>query len=390
MFQRYDPQSNFAVTNLTNELKMRPLIPPVIDQKLKERKEKNSLRELNNLDHLIDFSSNDYLGLSRNPDLISSIQATRNSDEKIGGTGSRLISGNHVGYGLVEEYLSKIFYSEAVLLFNSGYAANQGVISCIPQRGDTILYDQLSHVCIKEGAWLSKAQSISFKHNELQDLESKLSRSVGNCYVVTETVFSMDGDIAPLEEICSLCEKYQAWLIVDEAHSTGVYGQQGAGYLVAKGLSDRVLARIYTFGKAIGMHGAAVAGSQSVIDYLINFSRPFIYTTSLPFHTVSGIKNAFEYLGSHAYLQRDLQRKIEIFRNEFKRSVSNTAIQPILIKGNEKARRAAEKLQTEGFDVRAILSPTVKEGEERLRISLHVHNSAVEIKQLASLIHSVI
>jgi 8-amino-7-oxononanoate synthase len=342
------------------------------------------------MDHLIDFSSNDYLGLARNEDLKAYLRTQEGTEDYLlGGTGSRLISGQHLAYQDCEIYLSEVFEAEKVLMYNSGYAANQGVVASIPQRGDTVLYDQLAHVCLKEGAWLSNAESMSFKHNDVADLERKLKRAPGEKYIVTETIFSMDGDVAPVEEILGLCTKYGAWLIVDEAHSTGVYGKNGGGMLLEQELHRNVLARIYTFGKGIGMHGAAVAANAEVIDYLINFSRTFIYTTSLPPRTIKEIQGAFEFLSKHPEIQEELNKRISLFREQYPESISNTAIQPVLIPGNDKARTAAVSLQERGFDVRPILSPTVKEGAERLRVSLHVHNTEEQIKTLAAALHSL-
>lgn len=355
-----------------------------LKQKIDERRNNGNLRQLKPSSDLVDFVSNDYLGLSRSELLFDQIRI-RYEQESLpnGGTGSRLLSGNHVWYEEAEQLLSDVFRAEATLLFNSGYAANQALVSSVAGRGDTILYDVLSHVCLKEGAWLSRADSIAFRHNDLDDLESRLKRVSGRCFVLTESIFSMDGDVAPLEDIIILCEQYGAYLIVDEAHSTGVTGAGGAGEIVDKGWQDRVFARVYTFGKAMGVHGACVAGSKVLVDYLINFGRPFIYTTSLPPHSVISIIESFKYLADHLELQSQLQDKIKLFRSQWKDTLSETAIQPVMIGDNEKARKVSSDLQKAGYDVRPILSPTVGAGTERLRISLHVHNTDEEIKGLA-------
>ena len=213
-----------------------------LQHKLDERINKGNIRKLPSLTGLVDFVSNDYLGLSGNEHLATQIH-DRCVAEKVpnGGTGSRLLSGNHKWYEEAEDLLKSIFKAEDVLLFNSGYAANQALVSSVADKGDTILYDQLSHVCLKEGAWLSRAETIAFRHNDLEDLESRLKRVEGRCFVLTETIFSMDGDVAPLEQIVSICEKYSAYLIVDEAHSTGVYGENGSGMLTEMKLDQRVL-----------------------------------------------------------------------------------------------------------------------------------------------------
>jgi 8-amino-7-oxononanoate synthase len=357
-----------------------------LKEKLATRQKSGNLRSLPVDRGLVDFVSNDYLGLSRNQALAERIERRVKEEGFIGngGTGSRLLSGNHPYYAQLEDFLSEIFQAEATLVFNSGYAANQALVAAVAEKGDTILYDILSHVCLKEGAWLSSAQTVAFRHNDLEDLEMKLQQSSGRVFVVTESIFSMDGDIAPLEEILTLCEKYAAYLIVDEAHSTGVYGEAGAGLVVSKNLHDRIFARVYTFGKAMGVHGACVAGSQVLKDFLVNFGRPFIYTTSLPAHSIISIGEAFAFLKEKIDLQIQLEQKITTFRAHFFQSLSYTAIQPVMIGSNEKARAISSQLQNEGFDVRPILSPTVQRGTERLRISLHVHNQDHEIVSLAS------
>jgi len=357
-----------------------------LSRPLETRKSEGNLRKLDTVTGLSDFSSNDYLGLSRDLALSEKImeRALREGPLANGGTGSRLLSGNHRHYVALEKKLATLFQAEGSLVFNSGYAANQALIAAVAQKGDTILYDQLAHVCIKEGAWLSKADSFSYLHNNLADLERRLIHAQGNVFVVTETVFSMDGDFAPIDETLSLCEKYGAHLIVDEAHSTGVYGHGGSGWLVQEALHDRVFARVYTFGKAMGVHGACVSGSQRLIDYLVNFARGFIYTTSLPPHSILSIDEAFNYLADHSELPEKLHQNIAFFRSQVAGAGSQTSIQPIMVAGNDQAKATANALKEKGLDVRPILSPTVKRGTERLRISLHAHNTHSEIRQLCN------
>lgn len=358
-------------------------------EKLDKREKQGNLRTLKSDKNLVDFVSNDYLGLSVNQELQAKISyAFQSGNYKNGGAGSRLLSGNYDLYNDLENELCSVFKSESTLIFNSGYSANQALVSSIAEKGDTILYDLLAHVCLKEGAWLSKADSAAFRHNDLNDLEARLSRAKGRCFVLTESVFSMDGDHAPLRELLDLCDRFGAYLIVDEAHSTGCYGALGAGVLVSEGLQDRVFARVYTFGKAMGVHGAAIAGSKILTDYLINFGRPFIYTTSLPPHSVVSIQQSFSYLQEHQELQDCLRGKVELFRTHWKQSMSDTAIQPVLIGNNQRSREISSSLQQKGFDVRAILSPTVQRGTERLRISLHVHNTDEDIIALCECLNT--
>lgn len=360
--------------------------------KLAQRKEEGSLRKLTLRPDLVDFFSNDYLGLARSKELFSIIEKEL-SDQTgniNGATGSRLLSGNSTYVENLELFFAKLFKSPKALLFNSGYNANLSILSAIPQKEDTIIYDELIHASLKDGARLSFAQRFSFKHNDLKDLEAKIQRAKGEIYVAVESVYSMDGDFAPLLEILELTTKYQAHLIVDEAHSTGVWGERGNGMCCHLGIEDKIFARVYTFGKGMGAHGACIAGSELLIDFLINFARPFIYTTSLPLHSLVTLKVAFEYLEQEISLQSKVRAKINLFRAliEGNNSLSgliqdsSSPIQVLRIAGNEKAKAIADAVQNKGFDVRAILSPTVKEGEERLRICLHVFNSDEEIERL--------
>ena len=268
---------------------------------------------------LIDFTSNDYLGLARSLELFQAIeQKVSDSAFKLNGaTGSRLLSGNSDYAEQIENKLSGIFKSEASLLFNSGYAANVGVLSSLPQRGDTILYDALAHACMKDGARLSLAKRFNFKHNDLHDLESKIKLATGKVFIAVESIYSMDGDQCPLKDLVDLAEKYGAVIILDEAHSTGVLGDRGAGLAVSLGLENKIDVRIYTFGKAMGIHGACVAGSSTLKDYLINFARPFIYTTARPPHSLISIECAFDFLHQNIGLQNILNKKVEYFLNEF-------------------------------------------------------------------------
>jgi 8-amino-7-oxononanoate synthase len=360
----------------------------LLQKKIQQRKADNSFRMLSAKENLIDFTSNDYLGLAKSEDLFELI--TKKVDalpHRNGASGSRLLSGNSTYTEEVEKKLAHIFKGEAALIFNSGYAANQAVLSCIPQRGDTILYDELAHACIRDGSKLSFANQHSFRHNQLDDLEKKLKQATGNTFVIAESIYSMDGDESPIEDIIKLSDHYGAFVMIDEAHSTGVIGPNGSGFSVTKNVHNSIGVRVYTFGKAMGCHGACVVGSKDLIDYLINFARPFIYTTALSTHSVAAIECSFQYLGENMNLQKLLSQKIELFTDLYKKHfntglISKTQIQGIIIPGNKKARDAAAHLQHRGFDVRAILSPTVPEGSERLRICLHTYNTEEEIENL--------
>ncbi|WP_323757812.1 8-amino-7-oxononanoate synthase [Roseivirga sp.] len=368
-----------------------------IEQQLNKRASLGNKRSLKLTDEkLVDFSSNDYLGLSRSEDLKTQIlNAYEELAPKNGATGSRLLTGNSVLATQVESELATLFGFESCLVFNSGYTANMGFFSCLPQRGDTILYDELSHACIKDGSRLSLAKSMSFKHNDLEDLERKLKVSEGEIYIACEAVYSMDGDFAPLKALCELSGKYGAKLIVDEAHSTGVFAKNGAGLVAELGLTEQVYAVIFTFGKAMGIHGACVASNHTVIDYMINHSRPFIYTTAPSAFEFLSIREAFRFLESKPSLATDLKENISLFNQSLNfqrppRHLSTSAVQVVITPGNQKAKSTSMQLQESGFDVRPILSPTVKEGEERLRICIHSFNSKNEVMGLVHGLNSLL
>ncbi len=364
-----------------------------LHRRLEKRDAKGLRRELPERGNdLIDFLSNDYLGLSRNRELLNRVEYSWSvlQEKMLGSTGSRLLSGNSSWNEQLESILSEVFQGQSALLFNSGYNANVGVLSSIPERGDIIFYDELSHACIKDGIRLSLAEGYSFRHNDLNHLVEKLERlkGGGKIFIVTESLFSMDGDFAPIKELVDLADRFGAYLIVDEAHSTGVYGRNGAGWLVKNGCEE-VFARIYTFGKAIGSHGACVVGSRALTDELINFSRPFIYTTALPPHTLLTLIETFEYLKEHQKrLSSTLMDRIAYFRRKVVQEGLNTnfdstsAIQPIAIPGNHDLMSLSSELRSEGFDIMGVRAPTVKEGEERLRVCLHTYNSDEEIDAL--------
>lgn len=353
-----------------------------LEQKLAQRRDEQAFRSLRLSTGLEDWSSNDYLGLVR--------YFAHHAVESGGGaTGSRLLSGNHAIMEETERMLADFHETEAALIFNSGYDANLGLLSVVPQKEDLILYDFLSHASIRDGIKLNACKSHSFLHNDLVDLERHLARAESRCFVVTESVFSMDGDMAPLVEIAALCERYHAYLIVDEAHSTGVVGEKGQGLVQQLGIEDKVFARVHTFGKALGSHGAVVVGSTRLRDYLINFSRAFIYTTALPPNHFSMIQQGYQLLPGLTAERDHLNLLIKIFQDAqlpFQKLESLTPIQAILIPGNERARLVAHYLQSKGHDCRPILYPTVPRNTERLRIILHSYNSVESIQELISVI----
>ncbi len=373
--------------------------------KLENRKDNNALRSLSSSNNLIDFASNDYLGLANNETLYANtFQYLLNKGvTQNGATASRLLAGNHQVYQELEEKLATLHQSESALVFNSGYDANIGFFGAVPQRNDIIFYDELIHASIRDGIKMCNAKSVKFKHNNLDDLKNKFEQSVRaesrtadtEIYLVTESVFSMDGDSPDLKRLADFCTKNNIYLIVDEAHAVGVFGKNGLGLVHELGLEKQIFARVVTFGKALGAHGAAILGSHDLKNYLINFARSFIYTTGLAPHSVATALNAYLLLISEEGLQQQslLKENITFFRGKVESLElkgffieSNSAIQSCLINENNKVKSISKKLNDKGFNVKAILAPTVPEGQERLRICLHSFNSKEEIGLVLQLI----
>jgi len=373
-------------------------LPKILSDKLEKREQNNAFRKLPVYKDLVDFSSNDYLGFAKSETIFNQTHEylLENNIKINGATGSRLISGNHNLYQITEEVLAHFHKSETALIFNSGYDANVGFFSSVPQRNDVILYDELCHASIRDGILMSNAKSYKFQHNDFENLEKLITTQLETrnskpetFYIVTESVFSMDGDSPNLEELVTLCQKYNCYLVIDEAHALGVFGNHGEGLLQSQGLQDKVFARIMTFGKGLGCHGAAILGSQELKNYLVNFARSFIYTTGLSPHSVATILIAYQNLISEKEAIEKLKNNIQFFNQEkLQMSLklmfvySKSAIQCAIIPGNEKVKAIATQLQENGFDVKAILSPTVPEGQERLRFCLHSYNSEKEISDV--------
>ncbi|MGO4819912.1 MULTISPECIES: aminotransferase class I/II-fold pyridoxal phosphate-dependent enzyme [unclassified Flavobacterium] len=375
-------------------------LPENLLKKLHIRHSENALRKLPDTNDLIDFSSNDYIGFSQSKAIFNQTHQflIDNQFFQNGATGSRLISGNHPLYKITEDYLAQFHNGEAALLFNSGYDANVGFFSSVPQKGDLILYDELCHASIRDGIKLSNAKAYKFAHNDFEELEALIIRhSVENIYIVTESVFSMDGDTPNLEELIAVSKKHSCYLVVDEAHALGVYGDKGEGLVQMLNLQDAVFARIMTFGKGLGCHGAAILGSIDLKQYLVNFARSFIYTTGMSPHSVATILIAYQSLDASTDNLVQLRSNIVHFNQQkillglkpmFVQSKS--AIQSAIIPGNQKVKAIAQKFQDSGFNVKAILSPTVPEGQERLRFCLHSYNSKEEISGVLSMLSTFV
>jgi 8-amino-7-oxononanoate synthase len=294
----------------------------------------------------------------------------------------------------LEATIALYHHGEAALLFNSGYMANVGLLSALPQRGDTVFYDEASHASMKDGLRLSFAKSYSFRHNDVADLRQKLRLATGQVYVVVEAVYSMDGDQAPLQELAQLCQEHNAALIVDEAHAVGLYGDKGEGLTVALGLENQVFAQVITYGKAMGSHGAAVVGPRVLRDFLINYSRAFIYTTGLPTHALIALKCAYTLLPELnterqqvKALARELYRQLNNIQG-IRCAPEESVILSVFVEDGDtaKLKNLALQVQQQGFDVRPVLSPTVPKGRERLRVIVHAFNTPEDIEGLVQAI----
>ena len=380
---------------------MKPF-PKTLLQKLQQRESNNALRKLSLPNDFIDFASNDYLGFAKSGTIFHQTHQLL-LDKKIsenGATGSRLLSGNHPLYPETEDYIAHFHQAETALIFNSGYDANVGFFSAVPQRNDVIVYDELCHASIRDGIQMSNARSFKFQHNDLMDLEKLIQRhqtEFVEVYVITESVFSMDGDSPDLERMTRLSDQYGCHLVVDEAHALGVFGDKGEGLLQSLGLHHNVFARIMTFGKGLGCHGAAILGSAELKSYLVNFARSFIYTTGLSPHSVATILVAYQHLENEKNTLQQLRNNISFFNQEKSRMslkplfvYNKSAIQSAIISGNDRVKNIAYQLQKNGFDVKPILSPTVPEGQERLRFCIHSYNSEKQISEVIELLSTFV
>jgi 8-amino-7-oxononanoate synthase len=358
-----------------------------LDQ-LEARKAQGNYRQLRSQETGADFYSNDYLGLARDPVLqqhIADLVAAR-PECLMGATGSRLISGTSGLCQEVEAFIAATHKADAALVFPSGYKANLALFSCVAGRGDTILVDELIHRSVHDGCALSAATKWKFRHNDMEHLETLLQRAKGNVFIAVETLYSMDGDVAPLREIVALAKRYGAQVIADEAHAAGVFGK---GLVATTALQDEILATVITYGKAFGLQGAAIVGSQLLKDYLVNYAAPFIYSTAMPDIQLLSIKAAYEHLEQRPGLKEDLLRNISLFKayGVSDTSAKDSPVQVVRFPDEVLLKRATAALKAANCLVYAVYAPTVKQGSERLRICLHRFNTAQEITTLCGIIN---
>lgn len=341
---------------------------------LDRRSKQGNLRVLRDTYYPIDFCSNDYLGFARKKLGCSEIS---------GATGSRLISGHKKCFSDFENQLAVDYSMPAALFYNSGYNANLG-LACLFGPNDILILDEHAHASLKAGAKTSQSKTFLFKHNNLEHLETRLqslSEKADQCYVIVESVYSMDGDFAPLPDICQLAKKYKARVIVDEAHAVGVFGPKGMGRTSHYRLDKEVFIKTVTFGKSYGLYGAALLCSEEVKEYLINFSLPLIYTTALPPQLAEAVHKR------HVEVRHDQLGREQVFQlinhvNKKYNQKIQSPIFPVVIGDVAKVKKICAEINQKGIGVVPIYSPTVRRGTERIRVCLHSFNKEEEVDQL--------
>lgn len=352
-----------------------------LEEVLLKRKEQNAFRTLKIVDGLVDFSSNDYLSIGGE---------SPKAKGRGGAGGSRLLSGNYKEHITFEKRVADFHGYPSATLYNCGYMANLGVISALCDKKDVILYDEFIHASIRDGIKLSGATSYPFQHNNFTHLEDRLKQINGNVWIIVESVYSMDGDFAPLNEIAALKKQYDFNWIVDEAHAIGLFGN-GKGKVAELELQEMVDITIVTYGKSLGASGAVSLSSGLISSCLRNLSKPFIYTTALSPFEVNHLENAYDLMIQKQANLQEVLHLIELFRasvNGTLLSEPTSFIQALMIPGNDKVKKLSLELFEQGLDVRPVLSPTVKRGMERLRICFHLHNKEEEVMLLAKTINS--
>lgn len=378
------------------------MIPKKLQDRLDNRLAEITFRPQDTPQLLVDFASNDYLGFSMSNEIFDRTHYYLENEFifQNGSRGSWLLSGNHQLYSEVEELICKTYQCDAALILNSGYNANLGFFSCVPQNDDFIFYDELIHPSIHDGITMGNAQAFKFKHNDLEDLKKIYKLQSENftedteIFVATESVFSLDGDTPDLVALANFCEEHQLRLVIDEAHAIGVLGEDGGGLVKHLGIDQLTFARFISFGKALSSHGAAILADQKLIDYLNHFASPSSYTTAIPPNSLMLIKATYKELQlTHAI--KKLLQNIDFFKTQLKQYQldtyfieSNSAIQSCVISNSEKVKSIVRHLNANGFDPEPIFFPTAPKGQERIRFCVHAYNSEDEITEVLSLLAS--
>ncbi|HEY8248623.1 MAG TPA: 8-amino-7-oxononanoate synthase [Hyphomicrobium sp.] len=340
-----------------------------------------------------DFTSNDYLGLASSSELKTAARAAIDRDVPIGSGGSRLLRGNHREHEALEAEAAAFFGAESALFFGGGFIANLALLSTLPQRGDLVVHDALIHASVHDGMRMGKAERAEARHNDAQAFEDaikdwRVAGGTGTPWIAVESLYSMDGDRAPLDDLAAIATRHEGVLIIDEAHATGVLGPMGRG--LGKHLGRGNVIALHTCGKALGAMGALVAGPQVLCDYLVNRSRPFIYATA-PSPLMAAIVRAALVICRFDTARRErLQSLVAFAGSRLAESCGLTAsgshIQPVIVGADERATRLAAAMQERGFDVRAVRPPTVPEGTARLRLSLTLNVDEAKVAELATVL----
>ena len=375
-----------------------------LQKELEQRKVDGLLRQRRLLDspqaeHIVanqkpylSFCSNDYLGLANNPKLVAAMQQAAGASG-VGSGASGLVTGHHRYHDDLEKQLAAFVGLPAALLFSTGYMANIGVLGALVGRGDAIFADKLNHACLNDGGYYSLAEFNRYPHNDVAALEKLLQASTAkHKLIAADAVFSMDGDIAPIPEYLELCEKYDAYLYLDDAHGFGVLGEHGNGSLSHFKLKSPRIIMMATLGKAAGVAGAFVAGEQVVIDYLIQKAKSYVYSTPAPPALSATLAESVRLIEQGDGLRANLYQLIAYLKDNLKLSkwqllASDTAIQPLIVGDNKESLALSEYLQTCGILVPAIRPPTVPVGTARLRISLSAAHTLDDVKQLVAALH---
>lgn len=342
---------------------------------------------------LLSFCSNDYLGLAADARLVAALQAGA-AQAGVGSGASHLVTGHHRLHEQLEQALAALSGLPAALLFSTGYMANLGVVTALLGRNDAIFADRLNHASLNDAAVLCRAEFKRYAHNDLEALEDLLRASQARRKLVAvDAVFSMDGDLAPVPELLALCERYDAWLLLDDAHGFGVLGENGRGILSHYAVASPRIIYMATLGKAAGVFGAFVAGEAVLVDYLSQKARSYIYTTAVPPALSAAVLAALEIIAEGDERRLRLQRLRELLRTRlqlqrWRLAPSPTAIQPLIVGDNEEALRLSERLLAAGLLVPAIRPPTVPQGTARLRISLSAAHGEADIARLVDALHA--
>jgi 8-amino-7-oxononanoate synthase len=342
----------------------------------------------------LSFCSNDYLGLANHPQLIAALQQGA-QQYGVGAGAAHLVSGHGATHHQLENELAAFVGKPAALLFSTGYMANLGVVQALVGKGDTVFADKLNHASLNDAMQLSRASVRRYRHNDMAQLAQLLEHSgSGRKLVITDAVFSMDGDLAPLPQLLALCEQHDAWLLVDDAHGFGVLGKQGRGTLAHFGLASPRIIYMATLGKAAGVFGAFVAADQVVIDTLINHARSYVYTTATPPALASAVRASLQLIADGDELRGHLQRLIAQLRSglhnvPWQLMPSTTAIQPLLVGGNQEALNLSAALRERGIWVAAIRPPTVPQDTARLRITLSAAHTVTDVTRLIEALHEL-